>query len=150
MKACPHCSGPLKEGKSRSSDQHRRYFAMIRRAFDNWPENHEFGPDNPEHLRKYLQVKAGYRSVIEIPIKRLDKRSIEMATAAAEVAMRLHSDYCWVIKHKGSLMVLASKSIKFDTMSHGEFCGLNDHVAEIIEAEIGIKIDDLMKEVEAA
>jgi hypothetical protein len=151
MTSCPHCGSDIgKPGKPRSVDQLRRYFKMIRVAFSNWPENNDFGPDNPEHLRKYLQVKAGYREVIEIPIKRLDKRSIEMATAAAEAAMKLHTDYCWVIQHKGALLVVASKSIKFETLPHGDFCALNDHVAEIIEGEIGIKIDDLMKEVEAA
>jgi hypothetical protein len=150
MKACPHCGGPLKAGKSRSIDQHRRYFALIKHAFDQWPETHEFQPDNPEHLRKWLQVKAGYRTVQEIEITRTDPKSMKIIESTLRAAMKSLGDYAWTVIHGKKLYVVAALSVAFNKINHTEFSMLNTTVEMIIEREIGIKIDDLMKEVEAA
>jgi hypothetical protein len=150
MSNCPHCGGSLKGGKPRSIDQHRRYFKMVALAFQNWPEAHDFQPDNAEHLRKWLQAKAGYRIAHKIDTERTDARSLAIATAAMKAAMQALGDYCWIVPHRGSLLVVASKSIAFDKMSLGEFSTLNDMVAELIESETGIKVEDLMKETVAA
>ena len=147
MSTCPHCG---KGGKRRSVDQHRRYFAMCKLAFENWPEAHEFQPDSAEHLRKWLQVKAGYRTVSEIDVARTDPRSIMIMEATLRAAMKATADYAWTVQHGKRLYVIASRSIAFDKISHGEFCTLNDMVAEVIERECGISIDDLMKETVAA
>lgn len=137
---CPTCG---KGGKRRSIDQHRRYFAVIKHAFDNWPETHDFQPDSTEHLRKWLQCRAGYRVGHRIEINRDDARSQAIATASVKAAMQALGDYCWIIPHRGGLMVVASRSIAFDKIPHGEFCTLNNMVQEVIEAETGIKVDQL-------
>jgi len=147
MNTCPTCG---KGGKPRSIDQHRRYFKMIALAFSNWPEAHDFQPDNAQHLRKWLQAKAGYRIAHKIDTARTDARSLAIATAAMTAAMKALDDYCWIVPHRGSLLVVASKSIAFNKMSHVEFCTLNDMVADLIFAETGITVDDLMRETVAA
>lgn len=147
MSTCPHCG---KGSKRRSIDQHRRYFALCKHAFDNWPEAQEFQPDNAEHLRKWLQVKAGYKTIQQIDTTRTDPQSMRIMQATLIAAMKATSDYAWTVVHRNRLYVVASKSIAFDKISHGEFCQLNDMVAEVIERESGIKVDDLMRETEAA
>lgn len=147
MNTCPHCG---KGGKRRSIDQHRRYFALCKHAFENWPETHDFQPDTAEHLRKWLQVKAGYRTVQEIDTSRTDPQAMKLMEATLRAAMKATSDYAWTVVHGKKLYVVASRSIAFDKISHGEFCALNDMVAEVIERESGIKVDDLMRETEAA
>jgi hypothetical protein len=142
MSACPHCG---KGGKRRSIEQHRRYFAVIKHAFEHWPETHEFQPDSAEHLRKWLQVKAGYRTVQEIEVKRTDPQSLAIVHATLRAAMKATDDYSWIVPHKGKLLVVASRSIAFDKIPHGEFCTLNNMVQEVIETETGIKIDQLME-----
>jgi hypothetical protein len=139
-----------KGGKRRSIDQHKRYFAMIKKVFDNWPHSHEFQPNDTEHLRKWLQVKAGYRTVQEIDTSRTDPQAMKLMEATLRAAMKATSDYAWTVVHGRKLYVVASRSIAFDKISHGEFCALNDMVAEVIERESGIKVADLMRETEAA
>lgn len=143
MSTCPHCG---KGGKRRSIEQHRRYFAVIKHAFDNWPENHDFQPDNPEHLRKWLQVKAGYRTVQAVDTSRTDPQAMKIIEATLRAAMKATGDYAWTVRRGSSLYVLASRSIAFDKISHSEFCTLNNLVQEVIEAETGIKVEDLMRE----
>lgn len=147
MSTCPHCG---KGGKRRSIEQHRRYFALCKLAFDNWPETHDFQPDNVEHLRKWLQIKSGYRTAQEIEVARTDPQSLKIMEATLRAAMKATSDYAWTVTHGKKLYVIASKSIAFDKISHGEFCTLNNLVQEVIEAETGISTDDLMREAAAA
>jgi hypothetical protein len=145
MTACPHCGGALKGGKPRSIDQHRRFFKVVAQAFHHWPANHDFQPDNAEHLRKWLLVKVGHRIVQTIDMARTDKQSLKMAEAAATAAMRALGDYCWVIPHNGKLFVAAAKSIAFDKCPHADFVAINDLVDGLIETETGIKTDQLLE-----
>jgi hypothetical protein len=140
MNPCPHCG---KGGKRRSIDQHRRYFAVIKQAFENWPETHDFQPDNAEHLRKWLQVKAGYRTVQEIDVTRSDPRSMQIIESTLRAAMKATGDYAWTVVHGKRLYVVASRSIAFDKIPHGEFSTLNNKVQEVIESEAGIKVDQM-------
>jgi hypothetical protein len=142
MSTCPHCG---KGGKRRSIDQHRRFFAVIKRAFEQWPETHDFQPDSAEHLRKWLQVKAGYRTVQEIDVRRTDNQSRKIIESTLSAAMKATGDYAWTVVHGSRLYVVASRSIAFDKISHGEFCTLNNMVQEVIESETGIKVDQLLE-----
>lgn len=143
MSTCPHCG---KGGKRRSVDQHRRYFAMCKLAFDNWPEAHEFQPDNAEHLRKWLLKEAGHRTVTEVRVSRTDPQSMKIARAAAEAAMDAVGDYCWVVPHNKKIYVVAAKSIAFEKCPHAEFLAVNEAVQTVLERELGVRIDDLMLE----
>ena len=48
-------------GKSRSTPQHRRYFALIKAAFKHWPESHDIQFGSAEGLRDYLQAQCWVR-----------------------------------------------------------------------------------------
>lgn len=141
---CPHCGGdlaPPKKGKPRSVPQHRRYFAMIRAAFSHWPHDHRFRPMTDEHLRKWLQAKAGYAVVQTINTEGMSNRQTVAALAAAiMIADPIH----FVAATEEKLHVIQSKSIDFDTLPHLAACALFDAVAEVIEAETDLKVADIM------
>lgn len=44
----------------RSPAHHRRTFALINAAYENWPDTHAFQPDSAEHLRAWLVIEAGH------------------------------------------------------------------------------------------
>lgn len=151
MKHCPHCGCDIGEpGKGRSVPQLRRYFALIRAAFTHWPDAHEFRPDNAEHLRRWLQCKSGHYETTRIEIPSSDPNVMKLARLAAEAAIDAADGTAFIKPFGDYLIVFKPKSIRFDKLSHGAACQLFDEVAAVIEAEIGIPADRLLKEQEAA
>lgn len=136
--------------KPRSTPQHNRYFAMIERAFDQWPEAHDFAPADSEHLRKWLQCKAGYyiATDIALPPHKNQRAIAKIVVAAVTAAFNSVGEHAWVKENaKGnSIRVFRSKSIAYDKLKHLEACALFNAVAEIIEIETGVSADKLMKE----
>ena len=147
MTDCPHCGcelTPTSGGKPRSSEQLRRYFAMIKAAFMHWPEAHQHQFASSEELRAWLQMKAGAREIgAQIPMTGMSK---ERAMLLAEAAIRGAGSYAWPVIHGDTLVIFRPKSVSFAKMAHSDFCKLSDDVAAVIEAETGIKVDDLLRE----
>jgi hypothetical protein len=136
---CPNCGCVLR--KSRSPKHHRWFFAMIQNAFDNWPEAHSFQPDNVDHLRAWLLVKAKYRRIISEPIDP-DGISVERMADFMEVAMKVSREkYTFVAIHNGAIVILAPKSIDWTTLDEKEFQPISNAVVGIIEAETGIQVE---------
>jgi hypothetical protein len=140
---CPHCGVELEKpkGKPRSVPQHRRYFALIRAAHSHWPENHRFQPTSDEHMRKWLQARAGYHHIQTIDTAGMDATQAIIAVAAALKAADA-MNFPVVVGSK--FHVVWSKSIDFDTLSHLAACSLFDAVAEVIQAETGLDPDRIM------
>ena len=142
---CPHCGcdlAPPKTGKPRSVPQHRRLFALIRAAYMHWPETQAFRPVNEGHLRKWLQAKAGYHTVTTIET---DGMTPAQSVAAIAAALSTASSEHPFVKAVGTkLHMFVSRSIDFDTLPHLQACALFDAVAGVIEAETGIKADDMI------
>ena len=143
---CEHCGGlpTPKSGKPRSLEQHRRFFALIKQAYTHWPEMHETQFVSEEDCRKWLCMKAGWRDVAcRLPL--IGIRG-DVATVLVQGALKAAGAYARAVVDKGDLVVIVPRSISFAKMGHTEFCRLNEAVAETIEAETGIKVDDLMRE----
>lgn len=149
---CPVCGHTDRgKGKPRSIDQHRRFYGLVKAAFENWPEHAEFRPESAEHLRKYLICRAGpqWRNVTEIPVPfaedqpGLTRLAAHMMQQAAEAA----GGYAFprVDMNGGRVALYTAKSIRFGEMSHLEFCALSDAVDEVLRAEIGVSADELLK-----
>lgn len=140
MSECPVCGYHDKgKGKPRSVDQIRRYFAMLRSAFENWPESHEQQFASQEEFRAWVQMKAGAREVgASIPLSGMSK---ERAMLLAEAAIRGAGSYAWPVLHGDVLVIFRPKSIAFSRMPHDEFCRLSDEVQGIIEAETGMSME---------
>ena len=144
---CPHCGCELTPdagGKPRSTDQLRRYFAMIRAAYHHWPEHHERQWSSSEELRAWLQMKAGAREIgAQIPLTGISK---ERAMLLAESAIRGAGSFAMPVMHGDVLVIFRPKSIAFARMAHADFCRLSDDVAAIIEAETGLNAEQLLRE----
>lgn len=138
---CPHGIG------ARSLPQHRRLFGLIKAARLHWPEKHDFQPFTEEHLRKWLLCKAGHCSVRELSLADMDTGE---AIALLEAAFHAAGAYSFVRGDTGRVRIFTAKSIAFDKLSHKAACTLFDEIGAVIENEIGIKADDLLKETEAA
>lgn len=143
MKSCPHCGcefEPPKKSKPRSVPQLRRYFAMINHAFSNWPEKHDFQPFGSEHLRRWLQCKAGYHQITTIDMASMTPEAAAVATAAALIA----GEHPFPKTVGTTLYVFHSQSIDFDTLPHLKACAVFDAVAEVIAAETGWTMSELL------
>lgn len=145
MKHCPHCGVELtaekKAGKPRSVPQHRRYFALIRAAYNHWPDSHAFRPMSEEHLRKWLQAKVGHRIVETVDTTGMTP---EQASAAIAMQVRKCGPYAFHSAVGARFYSVVSDSIDFDTLPHLKACALFDDIAEMIEAETGIRCDDMI------
>lgn len=149
--ACPNCTATFdlnKIGKPRSVDQHRRFFAVVKAAFLHWPENHERQFVDQEDARKWLTMRAGYRDMVAmIPLRNV---KADVAIMLCEAAMRAAGAHAVAVAHKGNICIWTPRSIRFDKMSHLEFCKLNDDVDEVVKTEIGITADELLSNGDSA
>ena len=94
---CPSCgvdlAEPQKKWKRRSVPQHRRYFALVRAAYYHWPEKHELKPQSEEHLRKWLQAKAGHRVVETVDTEGMTQEQ-SLALMVAHIVYSVRSTQC--------------------------------------------------------
>ena len=144
-KVCPSCGVVL--CKTRSLSDHRRFFALIKAAFDQWPEAHSFQPDSAEHLRAWLTCKAGHRNVTELHLPaEATGDMVRLFQFGTECAIKAAGGVGFVVPYRDSLVVISPKSISWDTISQKEFGPFRDAVSDVIEAETGIKVGDLLNE----
>lgn len=134
-------------GKPRSIDQHRRFFGVIRAAYHHWPESVSFQPDNEEHLRAWLLVKAKHRTIKTF---HLPADASDSAALIPVVIATMLGKHAWAWSKGTDLFVCVPESIAFDKIGHNAFCVLNDDVDAVIRAETGLDPDKLLKEAEAA
>lgn len=140
---CDHC--PAKA--DRSLPQHRRLFGLIKAAHMHWPESAEFTPISEEHLRKWLLCKAGHHTVKTLTLA--DMTAGE-AMALLEAAFHAAGAFSFVKGAAGRVNIFTPKSIAFDKLDHKAACRLFDEIGAVIEVEMGIKADDLLRRTEAA
>ena len=147
---CPHCGCEFTKKTKRSSPQHRRFFAIIKAAFDQWPISYEFQPDNPEHLRKWLICRAEFRTSQTIQLEWADGQPAltELAVLAMREALGVAGAYAFVRPNTegGKVAIFQAKSIAHDQMGPHEFGVLSDAVGDIIEEIIGVPVDQLERE----
>lgn len=147
---CPECGAIISvDGKKpRSLEQLRRYFAVLKVTLYHWPESHERQFSNTDELRAFLQMKAGHRVIgAQIPLSGMSK---ERAMLLAEAAIRGAGSYAMPVIHGDMLVIFKPKSIAFPKLGHQAFTALNNEIDTIIEAEIGMHPDTLLKETENA
>ena len=127
--------------QARSTDDHRRFFALIKAAFEHWPDGFEFRPDNAEHLRAYLLCRARYRTTTMIEVDEPAK-----AVFVIEVAFRAAGAYAFVRPYGDGLAIHAPKSIKWETLPQKQFNDIRDSVTGIIEDVVGVSAEQLLTE----
>lgn len=141
---CEHCGSfpSPKAGKPRSVPQNARFHALIKAAFLHWPERADlFQPGSEQHLRKWVQAKAGHRNVATVDVANMDQTQALVAVAAA---IKAAGEHHYVEAAGTKFYIITSKSIAFDELPHLAACALFDDVADVIEAETGLKVDEIM------
>ena len=147
---CKHCGSAAV--KVRSPADHRRFFAMIAAAYSHWREAHEFTPDSPEHLRKWLLCKAGYRESTEIAADITEDQPAlaKLIALTIESALKAANSSAFVRVYGDRVAVHAAKSIAFDKLDQKKFGQIREAVEQIIGEELGVPTDELLKEHERA
>lgn len=127
--------------KQRSLQQHKRFFAVVAAAHHHWPESHKFQPENAEHLRSWLLVRAKHMTVKSFF---LSDDAGEYARIIPVVMASMLGKHAWCKAIGNELQVCVPMSISFDKVGHQEFQAINDAVDEIIRAETGLDPDALL------
>jgi len=130
--------------RPRSPKAHRHFFAIIDKAFQNWPDTHPFQPDSAEHLRAWLEVKAGHRDIIladpsgpmvefiKAVLKRIEDADIGFRYGFPAV--------------KGDMIAVAfPRSISWSTLSQEEFSPIANEIYAILEDIIGVDTATLIE-----
>jgi hypothetical protein len=137
----------------RSLPDHRRLFAIIARLYDNWPEDHDFQPEDAENLRAWLICKAGaeWRDAtrFELPEDATDHMQV-LFRLGIEAAIRASGGRAFVVPHGRGLALVTPKSMSWSRMDQTEFRRLRSSIEDVIEAETGIRVATLEREKEAA
>lgn len=119
---------------------------MIKAAFSNWPEGHEFQPRDSDHLRRWLQCKAGHYSTQRIDVDSDDPSILKLVKIATQAAFDAAKADAWCKVFDKTIVVFSPLSIAFDKLGHNAACALLADVEAIIETELGVKSDDLLRE----
>lgn len=143
---CPTCGGGTKA--PRSLEQHRRFFAVMKAAFEHWREDHEKQFADETEFRKYVQMAVGYREVAaRIPLSGMRK---EQAVLIAEASIRAAGSYAVAAVHGSDLVIWKPKSIAFASLGHTSFCALNRAVDDWLYAETGMTGETILAGSEVA
>ena len=137
----------VKAGNGRSSKHHRLFFGAIFKAFMNWPESHEFQPQNDEHLRAWLLCKAKYCTCVLHTIDHKDAIAWAMNFALKELVS--DDGYKFLRWSEKQVAVYRPKSIAWGKLPQDEFNKISQSVSDILKAEINMSLDDF-KNQEAA
>lgn len=149
---CTECGAvqAAKPEKRRSTPQHRRFFAIIRATFFHWPDDHdEIRPHNEDHLRYWLEMRAGHFTVTTTA--RILSADPDKVFALMRAFLRHSDDHKLFVELDGNLMVeKKTLSIDYETLGPAEFCRLKDAVCDIIKLETGMDAEQLLRETERA
>ena len=150
MTTCPTCQQPIKT--PRSLPDHRRFFGLIKAAYQHWPEQHEFQPDDQTHLRKWLLCKAGYRTQTVIPTDYAEDQPAlqKLILIGVEGAVKAADGYAFVRLIGKQIVVFKAQSIKFDKLTRAKWGPLREAVEAVIEAEMDVSADELLRQSENA
>lgn len=150
---CTVCGHRAKDdADERSLQQHKRFYGVVKAAFDQWPEASEFRPESIDHLRQWLICAAGpqWRDAttqdVPAPLRNaaiagfVDVLAHSVADRTARYPFPRVNTWTW------KATIYTAKSIKFAKMPHMEFNALSQAVDDVIKAEIGVDPDQLLKE----
>lgn len=152
MTACADCGSVLT--KPRSAADHRRLFGLIAKAYLHWPHDHEFKPQSAEHLRAYLQCKAGhYISTpvfVDLDLFPEDKRDVAsklvaLAVEAAIKAALAEGDYAFTRVVGDTITVFRPKSIAWSVLDQKAFGPIREAIETEIEAALRVTCEQLLK-----
>ena len=123
----------LEVREERSTNSHNHFFASINEGWLNLPEHVAERFPTPDHLRKYLLIRTGYR----------DERTI-VATSKAEAQriaafIRPMDEFAVVTVREATVAVYTAKSQSVRAMGAREFAASKTAVLDALAAMIGVE-----------
>lgn len=144
-RCCTVCGTPYGDD-GRSYPHLKRFFAMLRLVYVNWPENHDRQFASADEMRAFLLIKAKHRVLAaSIPLQGVNK---ERAMMLVEAAFRAAGTYAFATPHGGNIVIFKPKSIAFAKLSHLEAVSIFQEVEDVIRDETGIDPSSLMQPTE--
>lgn len=128
----------------RSAKHHRRLFGLIRAAYDLWPEQHEFQPENESHLRAWLTIKAKHGQFVAFDLPANPTAGDVAKVAALAVAEMARHEHAWAKPHGNRIVVWHAKTIAWSDVDQREFSPIAQAMEEIMCTEIGTTADKLL------
>jgi hypothetical protein len=135
---------PFAIAEERSAATHRHYFACVREAWINLPEDMQERFPTEDHLRKYALVKAGY----------CDERSIVAASNAEAqrfaAFVKPMDDFAIVTVALRVVTVRTAKSQSARAMGKQVFQESKQRVLEVLADLLNVSADDLARTARSA
>jgi hypothetical protein len=129
----------VEEVKARSLPSHRHYFAAIREAWQNLPDEAAIDFPTTEHLRKYALIKTGYRDE-----RRIVASSKGQARKLAAF-VRPMDEFAVVTREDNVVTVFTARSQDMKSMNKEEFSASKDAVLDLLASMIEVKRRELEK-----
>lgn len=138
----------ISKEKPRSSPHHRKFFGVIAAAFTQWPESHEFQPEDEDHLRQWLEVAAGHRAHQDFPIT--EENAPQVADMMVHFATAIDGKKVFPRFGNGVVRLYWAESVAWSKLSQSDFNRVSKPCFDIIENVIGVPVDELRKKTEMA
>lgn len=143
---CVHCGAEFEPPKKaqRSYPQLKRFFALMRAAFNHWPEKHDFQPRSVEHLRYWLEVQAGHCEIVKtIRCETVDPAQL---TAVLTAVLKASDDDTLFIEASGAQVIVKKAiSVSYAALAHMSACALFNQIDDVLKAN-GFDPDKLISE----
>ena len=127
----------LAEHHERSGNSHRHYFAEVKTAWDNLPEDQAERFPTPEHLRAYALIKTGWH----------DKADFVASSKAEALRMaaflRPIDEYSIVLVKDNIVSRFTAKSQAYRAMNKKDFQASKDAVLDYVSGLCGISVEEL-------
>lgn len=138
---CHNCGQPMKH---RSWRDHRMYWAIMRRAFDDWPHDHKFQPDTPEHLHGWLLIETKHCISTEV---KTDNEDVAKAIARAIFGITAREIHCMRIFDAGADGIRISVPEPFNGEDAGKrkYEQIRKDVYALIESVLGVPIETIKR-----
>lgn len=136
--------------KTRSRPQLNRFMALMEAAYQNWPESHEFQPRDMEHLRKWLVIKAGFRSSKIIRYENWMPKNdtvLDLFALTVEAVVSASGAYPFIEVYPDHVVVTTAETVSRRT-GHNKACEIFRAVDEVLEIETGARADDYLNAME--
>lgn len=132
--------------EDRSAVTHRHYFAAIREAFVNLPEDKAEAFASPDALRKHALIRCGYCDTETF----IASSKAEAQRIAGFMRRAQGEDYSIITVQDAVVTRLTAKSQSMKAMPKGEFQASKQATLEFIAGLIGVEPDALSSHARAA
>ena len=149
--ACAECGCEITPTPHRSDIDHRMFWAIVHRAFENWPEQHAFCATDANELYGWLLVEAEHSVSGEVQDKDINairKSARAFLDLAGESEHPIY--YMRLTPTKKGVKVTIPKSLRYKTVGKRQFEDVRSKVYEIIETVLGVQVETLKREARLA